>query len=73
MNTSVDTETATASLRPYSSAWYEHYRRALGDGVCHQLGIYEIPDALTLSVVIPVYNEERTLRQLVERVAAVRS
>ena len=35
------------------------------------MGFYVIPDDLLLSVVIPVFNEEGTLRDLVERVAEV--
>ncbi len=31
----------------------------LGEGACRQLGIYAIPADFKLSVVIPVYNEER--------------
>jgi len=62
---------AQFEARPYSAEWYLYHRQALGEAVCRQLGIYEIPDDLLLSVVIPVYNEEATLRHLVERVAAV--
>jgi glycosyltransferase involved in cell wall biosynthesis len=58
-------------LVPYSQAWYEHFRKSLGEGVCRHLGIYPIPDDLVLSVVIPVYNERATLLALVERVRAV--
>jgi glycosyltransferase involved in cell wall biosynthesis len=58
-------------LRPYTAEWYEFHRRSLGEAGCRQLGFYEIPPDLLLSVVIPVYNEERTLRNLVERVCAV--
>ncbi len=68
----MDTDFTTTSLRPYSSEWFEHHRQMLGDAVCRQLGIYEIPSNVMLSVVIPIYNEERTLRQLIERVASVR-
>src|SRR5262245_50505013 len=57
--------------RPFTAAWYASMRRMLGESVCRQLGIYAIPDDFTLSVVIPVYNEEKTLRELVVRVAAV--
>ena len=57
--------------RPFSSEWYVAMRRLLGESVCRQLGIYELPADFVLSVVIPVYNEERTLRDLVVRVAAV--
>ena len=46
-------------------------KQLLGEAVCRQLGIYEFPAEFVLSVVIPVYNEEKTLRDLVLRVAAV--
>ncbi|MSR60333.1 MAG: glycosyltransferase family 2 protein [Planctomycetaceae bacterium] len=57
--------------RPFSAEWYTAMRRMLGESVCRQLGIYEIPADFVLSVVIPVFNEEKTLRDLVVRVAAV--
>jgi glycosyltransferase involved in cell wall biosynthesis len=43
----------------------------LGEPACRQLGIYPIPAGFKLSVVIPVYNEERWIRELVRRVQAV--
>lgn len=43
----------------------------LGVGPCRQLGIYPIPEGFKLSVVIPVYNEERWIREIVRRVRAV--
>jgi glycosyltransferase involved in cell wall biosynthesis len=43
----------------------------LGEPACRQLGIYPIPPAFKLSVVIPVYNEERWIREVVRRVQAV--
>src|SRR5690348_16770115 len=46
-------------------------RRLLGPGACRQLGIYPLPDGFQLSVIIPVYNERRWIRELVRRVAAV--
>jgi glycosyltransferase involved in cell wall biosynthesis len=46
-------------------------RDLLGEGACRQLGIYPIPDGWKLSVVIPVYNEERWIREIVRRVRAV--
>jgi glycosyltransferase involved in cell wall biosynthesis len=64
-------DVAGSELRPYSAAWYESQRRALGEAGCRQLGFYEIPEHLLLSVVIPIYNEEKTLRKLIERVCAV--
>ncbi|HET6425391.1 MAG TPA: glycosyltransferase family 2 protein, partial [Planctomycetaceae bacterium] len=56
---------------PYTQAWYEAHRRTLGEITCREVGIYAIPEDLVLSVVIPVYNEERTLRSLVDRVRSV--
>jgi len=43
----------------------------LGEGACRQIGIYPIPPGFKLSVVIPVFNEERWLGELVRRVQAV--
>jgi glycosyltransferase involved in cell wall biosynthesis len=43
----------------------------LGEPACRQLGIYPIPEGFKLSVVIPVYNEERWIRELIRRVQAV--
>ncbi len=45
--------------------------KLLGEGACRQLGIYPIPPGFKLSVVIPVYNEERWIREVVRRVQAV--
>jgi glycosyltransferase involved in cell wall biosynthesis len=44
--------------------------RLLGGEPCRKLGIYRIPADFRLSVVIPVYNEVRTLAQVLERVRA---
>jgi glycosyltransferase involved in cell wall biosynthesis len=43
----------------------------LGEPACRQIGIYPIPAGFKLSVVIPVYNEERWIREVVRRVRAV--
>jgi glycosyltransferase involved in cell wall biosynthesis len=42
----------------------------LGDAACRQIGIYPIPAGFKLSVVIPVYNEERWIREVLRRVLA---
>jgi len=57
--------------RPWSAQWYEAQKAHMGEAACRHLGFYIIPDDLRLSVVIPVYNEENTLRNLVERVREV--
>jgi glycosyltransferase involved in cell wall biosynthesis len=64
-------EELDAKLRPYSEPWFERLKGILGESECRQLGIYAIPDNFLLSVVIPIYNEERTLRALIDRVRAV--
>jgi glycosyltransferase involved in cell wall biosynthesis len=46
-------------------------QKLLGEGPCRQMGIYPIPDGFKLSVVIPVYNEERWIAEVVRRVQAV--
>lgn len=50
---------------------FEWLTRTLGETTCRRLGIYPIPEDLILSVVIPVYNEVNTLRELLRRVREV--
>jgi glycosyltransferase involved in cell wall biosynthesis len=45
--------------------------RVLGEPFCRKLGLYRLPDDLTLSVVIPIYNERNTIREIVRQVRAV--
>ncbi|HEX3870978.1 MAG TPA: glycosyltransferase family 2 protein [Pirellulales bacterium] len=42
--------------------------RLLGKFACRRLGIYALPEGWRLSVVIPVYNEVRTVAEVVKRV-----
>lgn len=49
----------------------ERLIRELGESLCKQLGIIRIPDDITLSVVIPVYKEIRTIHEIVRQVRAV--
>jgi glycosyltransferase involved in cell wall biosynthesis len=46
-------------------------QRLLGEAACRQLGVYPIPAGFKLSVVIPVYNEERWITEVIRRVQAV--
>lgn len=46
-------------------------KELLGEAACSEVGIYPIPQTFLLSVVIPVYNEERWIREVVRRVQAV--
>ncbi|SRR5579883_710763 len=38
----------------------------LGEPACPQIGIYPIPDRFKLSVVFPIYNEERWTRRALQ-------
>jgi glycosyltransferase involved in cell wall biosynthesis len=46
----------------------ELLQRVLGVELCRRLGVYRIPEGFKLSVVIPVYNEVKTLERVIERV-----
>jgi glycosyltransferase involved in cell wall biosynthesis len=46
----------------------EVLERLLGPGICRRLGIYRLPADFLLSVVIPVYNEESTIDEVIRRV-----
>ena len=43
----------------------------LGEATCRKLGLFPIPESLTLSVVIPVYDERATIHEILRRVRAV--
>jgi glycosyltransferase involved in cell wall biosynthesis len=49
----------------------EVLHKLLGEAACRQIGIFPLPPGFKLSVVIPVYNEERWLAELVRRVQVV--
>jgi glycosyltransferase involved in cell wall biosynthesis len=61
----------TQDRAPHSREWYESISHVLGKAACRQLGLYEIPGDILLSVVIPVYNERDTLLDLIDRVRTV--
>ena len=63
--------TDAGEWKPFTEPWYTALETLLGANACKQLGFYVIPDDMRLSVVIPIYNEEETLWDLVERVRAV--
>jgi len=45
--------------------------RSFGAPFCRKLGIFPVPEDFTLSVVIPVYKEIRTIHEIVRQVRAV--
>lgn len=50
----------------------EVVERLLGCDLCRKLGIFRLPPGFKLSVVMPVYNEIRTLATVIERVRATK-
>lgn len=50
----------------------QQIREVLGETVCRQLGLIELPPGLKLSVVVPVYNERNSIREILRRIQAVR-
>jgi glycosyltransferase involved in cell wall biosynthesis len=50
---------------------FQMLRKLLGEADCRRLGIVSLPADFKLSVVIPVFNEERWLREIVGRVESV--
>jgi glycosyltransferase involved in cell wall biosynthesis len=46
-------------------------QKVMGEQACRKLGIYPIPEGFKLSVIIPVYNEERWIEEVLRRVHAV--
>jgi glycosyltransferase involved in cell wall biosynthesis len=53
------------------NARYQLLHSLLGASACREIGVFPIPKGFKLSVVIPVFNEERWLAELVRRVQAV--
>jgi glycosyltransferase involved in cell wall biosynthesis len=55
----------------YDPEFVAKLRKVCGDAALNQLGLYWLPPGFKLSVAIPCYNEEKTIRAIVERVRAV--
>jgi glycosyltransferase involved in cell wall biosynthesis len=49
----------------------ERLCRLLGADACRALGVYPLRPGLRISVIVPVYNEKATIRQIVDRIRAV--
>lgn len=45
--------------------------QTLGEPLCRRMGLYRIPADFVLSVVIPAYNERKTIHEILRRVRAV--
>jgi glycosyltransferase involved in cell wall biosynthesis len=66
-----DLEPLSALARRSPEKRLRRLQRLLGESACRQLGIYPIPAGFKLSVVIPVYNEAKWIREILRRVRAV--
>src|SRR4051812_12848728 len=64
-------ETLVQQMAAYPEKREMLVRQLLGEQACRQLGIYPIPEGFKVSVVIPVYNEQQWVRELVRRVREV--
>jgi glycosyltransferase involved in cell wall biosynthesis len=67
-------ESPRREARPLDLAheeWHAVFRQMLGDATCRRLGLVHYPPSLTLSVVVPVYNERATIREILHRIQQV--
>ncbi len=64
--------TATQGEAICDACLQQQIRRVLGETVCRRLGLIEFPPDLKLSVVVPVYNERDSVREILRRIQAVR-
>ena len=55
---------------PHAPDLIELAEKLLGRAVCRQLGIYRLPEGFLLTVVMPVFNEARTIEEVIRRVLA---
>ena len=56
----------TATHR-WSNAYVDEMVSLMGESVCRQLAIYRLPPGFCLSVIVPIYNESKTVAQVVPR------
>ncbi len=53
--------------RQWSTEYVRQMQSLLGADACRRLAIYELPGSFCLSVIVPVYNEVKTIARVVER------
>jgi glycosyltransferase involved in cell wall biosynthesis len=54
------------------SCLQQQIRQVLGETVCRRLGLIELPAGFKLSVVVPVFNERTSIREILRRIQSVR-
>lgn len=57
---------------PRDRQFADQLARVLGEAALEKLGVFRLPPGFVLSVVIPIYNERRTLHAILDRVRTVR-
>ena len=60
----------SSSVFPLQSWQVDMARALLGSALCNALGIVHLPAGFRLSVVVPVYNEVGTVKQVLDRLVA---
>ncbi|MFO0946387.1 MAG: glycosyltransferase family 2 protein [Planctomycetota bacterium] len=58
-------------MTPEDAPFFEQITRVFGESALRQLGIFQVPADFKLSVAIPVYNEKKTIREIIRRVRDV--
>lgn len=59
---------AQAQAQPMSAEHVELIERLIGKAACRRLGLFALPEGFRLSVVIPVYNELKTVATVIGKV-----
>ena len=64
----------TSDFRDPRSNWSPEYvdqcRRILGDAIVRRMAIYALPEPFLLTVIVPIFNEVKTVESIVERLHA---
>ena len=73
MLSALDGRATSAPIREFTGDTQrsEWLTETLGEAFCRKLGIFRVPDDLVLSVVIPCYNEKKTIHEILRRVRDV--
>jgi glycosyltransferase involved in cell wall biosynthesis len=66
-----DSHEPASTLDPLDDDRREWLLNNLGESLCRKLNVYRVPASFVLSVVIPVYNERKTIHEILRRVRAV--
>ena len=53
--------------RLWTRSYVAEMESTLGASVCRKMGIYSLPDGFVLTVIVPVYNEAKTVSGVFDR------